>query len=144
MMQWKNGARLGVVVIWAVALGTLVGMTASSGTEREAVEVPQNVLDVSFADEVMPILEARCVDCHGGVDDTGAEVVEEGLNLTTYEGVMAGSTWGTVVEAGDAESSLLLQMIIDGDMPKDAEEPMPESEIEVLRAWIAEGAQNNE
>jgi len=138
------GARLGVGAIWAVALGTFVGMTVTPGGDPTESAAPQKVLEVSFSGEVLPILEARCVDCHGGVDDTGAEVVEEGLYLNSYEGVMGGSTWGTVVEAGDAEASLLLQMILDGDMPKDAEEPMPESEIEVLRAWIAEGAQNNE
>lgn len=144
MTQWKKGAQVGVGVIWAVALGSLVGMTAAQPQSGGAELPAATVLDVSFANDVMPILQARCVDCHGGVDENGEEVLEEGLNLTTYEGLMAGSTWGTVVEAGDADASLLLEMIVNGDMPKDADEFMPEAEVEVLRAWIAEGAQNNE
>ena len=67
--------------------------------------------EVSFAEEVLPILEKYCVECHS---EDNAEL---GLKLDTYEGVMGGSDYGTVVEAGDVDASLLIDMIASGDMP---------------------------
>lgn len=91
---------------------------------------------VSFARQVRPIFEAKCGDCHGG------ETTEVELNLLTYAGVMAGSEYGSVVEAGDADGSLLLEMIVAGEMPQDAP-ALPADEIALIRSWIAQGAQDN-
>lgn len=91
---------------------------------------------VSYAEEVQPLLDQYCVECHG---DSNAEL---GLNLATYEGTMAGSDYGTVVEPGNADASLLVDMIASGDMPEDGD-PMPAEELEVIKTWIAEGAENN-
>jgi mono/diheme cytochrome c family protein len=91
---------------------------------------------VSFAEQVMPIFEARCVECHGASD------AELGLNLSTYEGVMAGSDYGTVIEKGNPEGSLLIDMIASGDMPEEGD-PVPAEELDLIRTWIQEGAENN-
>ena len=91
---------------------------------------------VSFAEQIQPIFEARCTECHG---ERSAEL---GLNLSTYEGVMVGSDYGTVIEAGNPDGSLIIDMIASGDMPEDGD-PMPPEELELLRTWIAEGAENN-
>ena len=40
------------------------------------------------------------------------------------------------------DGSLLVDMIASGDMPEDGD-PMPAEELEVIKAWIAEGAENN-
>ena len=98
--------------------------------------------EVSYSGEVVPILEQRCLQCHGGLDENGEQRVELGLNMTTYEGLMAGSEYGSVIEPGDPEGSLLLEMIVEGDMPEEGD-PVPPEEIEVIRAWIQEGAANN-
>jgi hypothetical protein len=84
----------------------------------------------------MPILEARCWECHS------EESAELGLRLDSYEGVMQGSDYGTVVEPGDADGSLLVDMIVSGDMPEEGDPVLPE-ELELIKAWIAEGAGNN-
>jgi hypothetical protein len=105
-----------------------------------ALEAAQGV---SFSNDVLPILQARCQSCHGGVDPaTGQPSVEVGLNMTTYEGVMAGSEYGAVVEPGGPDASLMIEMVMSGDMPLEGD-PVPPAEIEVLRNWIAEGAANN-
>ena len=91
---------------------------------------------VSYTRQVAPIFQSRCSECHG------AETKEAGLDLSTYESVMKGSEYGTVVEAGDAAASLLIEMVTAGEMPQDAD-PLPAEEIEILRAWIAAGATNN-
>jgi mono/diheme cytochrome c family protein len=91
---------------------------------------------VSFSQQVAPIFEARCAECHG------PETMEVELSLVTYDDVMKGSQYGTVIEAGDPDTSLLFEMIVAGEMPQDAD-PLSEEEIEILRTWIAEGARNN-
>jgi mono/diheme cytochrome c family protein len=90
----------------------------------------------SYTRQVAPIFQSRCSECHG------AETQEAGLDLSTYESVMKGSEYGTVVEAGDAAASLLIEMVTAGEMPQDAD-PLPAEEIAILRAWIAAGATNN-
>ena len=92
--------------------------------------------EVSFATEVMPLFEKHCWECHS---EDNAEL---GLKLDTYEGVMGGSDYGTVVEAGDVDASLLIDMIASGDMP-DGGDPMPAEELDVIKAWVTEGAQKN-
>ena len=97
---------------------------------------------VSFADDVLPIFRARCAKCHGGVGEDGEVRTEVSLNLLEYDRVMLGSEFGSVVEAGSAENSFLLEMIVEGDMPEEGD-PVPEDEIAVIRAWIEAGAPNN-
>lgn len=96
---------------------------------------------VSFAEDVAPIFERSCIRCHGGIDE-GERRYEGGLDLTTWEGVLQGSEFGTVVTPGDPDDSLLLEMIETGEMP-DEGDPLSAEEIETVRSWIAEGAENN-
>ena len=105
-----------------------------------APSAPQDT--VSFADDVLPIFRQRCAECHGGEDENGEVRTEVSLNLLEYERVMAGSEFGTVIEAGDPANSFLLDMIMDGTMPE-LGDPVPEEEIAIIRAWIEAGAPNN-
>ena len=91
---------------------------------------------VSFAKDVLPILERRCVQCHGG------EKTEEGLVLKTYAGVIAGSNNGTVIEPGNAEGSYLVQQVVRGKMPKKGPRLLP-AEIQTISDWIDAGALDN-
>lgn len=97
---------------------------------------------VSFANDILPIFQNRCAKCHGAPDEDGEPRLESGLNLLEYEKVIAGSEWGTVVEAGDPANSFLLDMIVDQTMPEEGD-PVPEEEIALIRAWIEAGAPNN-
>jgi RNA polymerase sigma factor (sigma-70 family) len=91
---------------------------------------------VSFAGDVYPILENRCVKCHGG------EKTEEGLVMTSYADLLKGSWNGPVLEPGDAENSFLVEQIVSGEMPKNDPRLLP-AEIRVIRAWIEAGALDN-
>jgi hypothetical protein len=97
---------------------------------------------VSFTQDVLPILDRRCVKCHGGEREEGGQRIEEGLSLLTWEDVMAGSTWGSVVEPGDVAGSYLLELIQNGDMP-DKEPRLLPREVRVITQWIATGAKKN-
>jgi uncharacterized membrane protein len=91
---------------------------------------------VSFANDVMPILQNRCFNCHGG------EQTKEGLSVASYESLMAGSDNGPVVVPGDAANSLLAQQLLNGKMPKKGPKLTP-SQIQIIVDWINAGALNN-
>ncbi len=126
-------------VFFALVLTIGVALAVQSGSDadsRVASVEAQPSAAVSFADDIMPIFEARCWECHS------EENMELGLKLDSYEAVMAGSDYGTVIEPGDADGSLLVDMIASGDMPEDGDPVLPE-ELELIKTWIAEGAENN-
>jgi len=91
---------------------------------------------VSFAADVLPIMKSRCINCHGGQE------VEEGLDLTSYEGLMAGSENGPVILPGDADNSLLGQALIEREMPKRGPKLKPE-QAQLIIDWINAGAPDN-
>lgn len=124
-------------IVLALAVSAGVGLAVQGGPDRSAASALDTTTHaVSFATEVMPVLETYCWECHS------EENTELGLRLDSYEGVMAGSDYGTVVEAGDADGSLLIDMIAAGDMPEDGD-PVPAELLEILKTWINEGAENN-
>lgn len=103
-------------------------------TEAEAgVEVDTTV---SFSTDVLPILESRCVNCHGG------ERVEDGLSLRTYDEIMAGSENGAVVIPGNSVDSLLVEVVVTQEMPKRGPKLTP-IQVQLLSDWVAAGAPNN-
>lgn len=126
-------------VLSGLAIFAAVGLAVQSDLNREVASAPlesQAHEAVSFATDVMPILEQHCWECHS------EQSAELGLKLDTYEGVMAGSDYGTVIEAGDADGSLMIDMIAGGDMPEDGD-PVPAEQLEILKTWVNEGAENN-
>ena len=95
-----------------------------------------SVENVSFENDIQPILEKRCTKCHSG------EFPSEGLNMESYESLMSGSQNGLVIIAGDSTNSLIFQKIESGEMPKRGQDLTIE-QIELIRQWINEGALNN-
>ncbi|MBI5296624.1 MAG: c-type cytochrome [Chloroflexi bacterium] len=91
---------------------------------------------ISFSADILPILESRCVNCHGG------NKTEKRLDLKSYESLMNGSEKGPVLVAGDAANSSLATLISNGKMPRRGPKLTPE-QIELIIAWINAGALNN-
>ena len=109
-------------------------MPAPTDTSIPVTETP--VSDVSFAQDDMPIFEATCIKCHG------VEQIKEGLDMRTCEDIMAGSFNGPVIVPGNAAQSLLVQQLIDGEMPKRGPK-LPVEQIRIISEWIDAGALNN-
>ena len=87
---------------------------------------------VSFADQIAPLLRARCVACHSSREPGGGHV------LTSYAGLFSAGANGPAVLPGD-EASLLCEVVADGSMPQDGE-PLSEEEVDLIRRWVALGA----
>lgn len=101
---------------------------------------------VSFQKDVYPILEDNCLACH--TPPRGKGYLKTHLNMQSYETLMRGTVYGQVVLPGDSRHSIL-NMLVEGRaeasmrMPHERDEPLTPQEIEVLRLWVEQGAQNN-
>lgn len=115
---------------------TSIPSSTTSDASGTASPAPAAAAAISFANDVMPIFESRCIKCHGG------EQTKEGLDLKTYEGLMAGSFNGTVLEPGNAGASFLVEQLLTGEMPKRGTKLTP-SETQIIADWINSGAINN-
>lgn len=93
--------------------------------------------EISFANDIQPIIQTSCQTCHGG--DRG---VEEGLDMSSYANIMAGSDNGPVVLAGNADGSLMVEMLIQNKMPKRGPKLTAE-QVQLFIDWINQGALNN-
>jgi mono/diheme cytochrome c family protein len=91
---------------------------------------------VSFATDVMPIIDSRCVNCHGG------ERIEEGLVMTDYSSLLAGSENGPVIVPGDPANSKLVELVASQKMPKRGPKLTP-PQVQIIADWVAAGAPNN-
>ncbi|MDG2223751.1 MAG: PSD1 and planctomycete cytochrome C domain-containing protein [Rubripirellula sp.] len=89
---------------------------------------------LTFERDVRPLLKAHCFHCHGE-----AGLSEGELDLRLRRWIIAGGDSGTAVHPGDPDASLLLQRVLDGEMPP-GETKLSDAETGVLREWIAEGA----
>ncbi|KAF0113258.1 MAG: transmembrane region and signal peptide prediction [Rhodospirillaceae bacterium] len=105
---------------------------------------PAQAEEISFANDVMPILEIRCLECHQ-LDGEG--FTHSGLDMRTYEGVMKGTNHGPIVVPGDAMMSNL-NVLVEGRadprlrMPHNSKR-LTRCEIDILRRWVNRGARNN-
>ena len=97
----------------------------------------QSVPDkIDFTREVAPLFAEHCAKCHGGVKKKG------GLSLVTREHAFAETKSGAfAIVPGDTASELILRITTDREddrMPP--EEPLNSDQIELLKRWVAEGA----
>jgi hypothetical protein len=82
--------------------------------------------------QVISLLAARCLECHSTQDPSG------GLDLTSQAGLQKGSDSGQVL-GQPWDSSTLWRVISEKEMPPKG--ALSEKEIELLKDWIAQGAE---
>ena len=107
-----------------------------AATEAPATQPAAGGATVSFAADILPIFESRCIGCHGG------ERTQEGLDLKTHASIMAGSDNGPVVTPSDAANSLLVEMVAAQKMPKRGPKLTP-PQVQLITDWINQGALDN-
>ena len=119
--------QLGMVAAWALLL-----FTAACGRAAEPPDA-----DRHFREQVLPILAARCFECHAHAGE-----IEGGLALDSRSGWEDGGDSGPAVVPGRPDESLLVKAIRYGDaalaMPPTGR--LPAAEIAILEQWVAMGA----
>ncbi len=119
----------------AAAVKVVEAADADYVTKQRAAEAAMEPLGrfVSFSRHIAPIFAKRCVACHNTRTANGQ------LNMDSFAALAAGGESGAAFAGHDADSSLLLSMIEDGSMPKDAA-PLSKAEIALVKQWIQVGA----
>lgn len=97
---------------------------------------------VRFGRDVLPILSANCFACHGP-DEKNRQA---GLRLDVETAAKAKRRGGFAVAPGDPDNSLILKRMTSANPdlvmpPASAHKQVSPAQIEILRRWIAEGAQ---
>jgi hypothetical protein len=90
--------------------------------------------EVSYQQDVQPIWNAACIECHGPIPPN----LEDGVS---YNNLLSG---GYVVP-GDSENSILYQSLlgIEGVSLMPPSGKLPDSQINIVKKWIDDGAENN-
>jgi len=93
--------------------------------------------DELFRARVAPLFSEHCYRCHNDSESKG------GLSLESEKRALAGGESGAVIDAGDPQSSYLLDLVTPTDgraaLPKEGQ-PLTAEQIATLRDWIAAGA----
>jgi len=101
---------------------------------------------ISYHQDVYPVLETNCLECHRPPDGTG--YLQTRLNLETYQSLMKGTVYGPVIVPGNSRQSIL-NRLVEGRagaslrMPHQQDQPLTAHEIEILRWWVDQGAHDN-
>ncbi len=122
-------------ILSAEQIQGLVGLIRTFRSEPQAT--PEGLQTVSFAKDVLPILDEHCKACHGSMG---------GWDSSSYQSVMESGNTAPVVIPGDAKASLLAQKLqgtqIAGSIMPPAGK-LPDDQIQIILAWIDAGAPDN-
>ena len=91
---------------------------------------------VDFREQVLPILENTCMQCHGSAVAMG------GLRLHTRTDLLKGGDSGPAVVPGRSSESRLVHLVAgvgELKMPMQGQ-PLSDRQVGILRAWIDQGA----
>ena len=128
----RNRVALGLAIL-AVAVAVTVFADRGASVARAADE-PRTADDKapSFKNDVMPILNNSCVNCHNNTKAKARVSVEN------YAGVVK------IVQPGVADKSRLVRAITgNGAKPMPPKKMLTADEIATIKAWIAAGAKND-
>src|SRR5690348_1413287 len=87
--------------------------------------------DPLFKTEILPVLEKHCVSCHGPNQKMAK------LDLSSFTGMMDGSSSGPVIAPGKPERSLMWKMIETDQMPQGGK--MSNAEKQLIKSYIQYG-----
>lgn len=122
----------------------------ASCTKNEVIVDPTTRPSGEYSTTIQPIFDQSCgsSDCHSG----GPNGYAAGLDLTSYNGLIRGSRFGTVVVSGSPFMSHLVQTINPSDttlspissvqMPA-SRNPLQEDEVQAIVRWVRNGARND-
>jgi hypothetical protein len=118
------GIALLIAACWALVLGVIIA-------PRAAPQAPVKGDVLTWDDHVFPVMQQYCTACHGA---------SGGLSLTSYEDALAGGVSGPAIVPGDADDSLLYQVLLGpvGSIPSMplGQQLLPEATIDVVGDWI--------
>lgn len=128
-------------IIFSLALVPFIWATQSCKTSNEVDLYPCDTTNISFQDDIVPILETKCYKCHS---DANATQFGENVDLEGYADLKSWADW----EPNGSKSILLanvqhdLSNVEHTAMPK-GDPKLPQCEIDKIEAWINQGKLDN-
>lgn len=115
---------------WARPLVLLLTLPLLAACAEER-EYPRGQECFAWKQDIGPLLEARCGDCHGGDEPAGD------YRLTSYLAAIGGGSDGEPNAASGEASSLLLTKL-DPDAADEVHHPFAEEVLPLLRTWVVD------
>ncbi len=106
-----------------------------TGPDPQPGPLPTLVATWSGENGIANYLLANCAPCHTS-ESFG------GFNVSSYDNI----TDGNQIDDGDADESLMIQRMegtVGSIMPPQPSDPLPQEDINVIREWIDDGAEDN-
>lgn len=101
--------------------------------------------EVSYRNDVRPIIHDYCLSCH---EPGGKGYEKSKLDMRTYQSLMKGTRFGTIIKPGDSFTSIIVQ-VVEGrvhasiKMPYGMNGGLSRENIGMLKKWIDQGAKDN-
>jgi mono/diheme cytochrome c family protein len=114
---------------------------APAPAAKGAATAPPAEGSLSFKRDIAPILVANCLGCHSA---NGQGIRRSKLDMSTFDKLMAGGQRGKDIVGGDADGSMLVQMIMGQETPKmppnNGQRGFSEDAAEKIVTWVKQGA----
>lgn len=116
-----------------------IDTTGNPGGGGNNSGVPCDPDSIYFQNQILPILISNCTEsgCHNNVDK------EDGVILTSYQSLVSTVENATL---NNWDENKLMKVLLDDD-PDDrmpyGKPPLPQAQINLIAAWIQQGAKNN-
>ena len=137
-------------IMWALFFGGVVSTAEAQESapqepaatekqvERSAQDQPITEAQRHFVRRVMPLLEAKCLACHGGKPE---EVQGEFLLTSRTAMLQGGESGEPAVIAGDPDASPLIRAVRwqDLEMPPKENDRLTPQQITDLASWVRDG-----
>lgn len=127
----------------AAPLALLIALTTWAGgnfkAQNSKARTPPSTArrrTIDYTQDIAPIFRTSCEKCHGAKD------VQAKLRLDSEESVLQGGTSGKVIIPGHGADSLLVKRLLgltDAPRMPFGADPLPHSQIDLIRAWIDQG-----
>lgn len=116
------------------------GGGGGGGGDTLSYGIPCDPDTVYFQNMILPLILSNCAisGCHD------AETHEEGLNMSTYAGIM--DDHDELIDPGNANNSKLYEQLFESGedrMPPSPYAPLTAAEKEMIYTWIEQGALDN-
>ena len=110
----------------------------TEGAKFDAAPAPAAGATGVFATTIWPVLQERCISCHGPEKQKGE------LRLDSPEAILKGGEHGPILVAGKPEESSFYKLTVlpadDVDIMPAKGDPLTEEQTKALHAWILAGA----
>jgi hypothetical protein len=126
------------LVCLIVAIPLSLSLVFMAPADAPAQSKKSKKSQVSFINDVAPILQKNCFACHDSKKRKGK------LDMTTYENFRKGGDKDDPVTPGKPDESYIMHALTATDKtrmpPKESGEPLAKAQIALIEQWIKEGA----